>query len=93
MNHQACKPHITRSGVAFAVLCGAKERECVISKEALQRMAALKNVDATDADPMDVFHAFETTINGVARCLCEGDASSCPLLLKPESFEDARSPS
>jgi hypothetical protein len=87
-HHPICQPRLTKRGVAFAVSNGVKERECLISTAALERVAALKNVDASDADPMDVFRAFEETINGVARRLVAADGASRLICLQPESFEN-----
>lgn len=92
MTQPIFQPHMTERGVAFSVVTGMKRRECLISLEALQRMAALKNVDAGDADPMDVFHAFETTIDGVARRFIAAGERSRPFCLKPDCFGDIRAP-
>lgn len=90
MHHPICQARMTKRGVAFAVSSGAKQRECLISTAALERVAALKNVDATDADPMEVFRAFEATINHVAQSLVAGDDASRLICLQPESFDDMR---
>lgn len=92
MQHSICQARMTKSGVAFAVSNGAKQRECLISTAALERIAALKNVDATDADPMEVFRAFEATINNVAQRLVADDDANRPICLQPESFDDMQSP-
>jgi len=87
------RPRMTARGVAFAVLSGAIKRDCLISRAALERVAALKNVDASDADPMDIFHAFEETINGVALRLLNTGEGERVLCLQPESFDRARATS
>lgn len=87
MHHPAGQPRMTKRGVAFAVSSGAKKHECLISTAALARVAAIKNVDATDADPIELFRAFETTISGVAQRMVAADAASRLICLLPESFD------
>lgn len=87
MHQPACQPRMTKRGVAFAVSSGAKKRECLISTAALEKVAAIKNVDASDADPMELFRAFETTISGVAQRMVAADEASRLICLLPESFD------
>lgn len=87
MHDSVFQPRMTKRGVAFAVSNGARKRECLISTAALERVAAIKNVDATDADPIELFRAFEATINGVAQRMVAADDASRLICLLPESFD------
>jgi hypothetical protein len=86
MNHYVYQPRMTNSGIAFTVLNGIDQHECLISIDALEQVAKIKNVDASDADPMDIFHAFERTISGVAQRLIASNAFSPLVLLRRECF-------
>ncbi|MEC4719817.1 DUF1488 family protein [Noviherbaspirillum sp. CPCC 100848] len=77
--------------VAFSISINAQERECSISREALNTLSKLKNIDSTDADTLELFKAFETFIRPVAQSICNGKISQAPLRLTPENMESAYS--
>ncbi len=79
-------PRLTENGVLFTVRVDSQNRECVILKEALEKLSALKSIDAADADTMEVFHAFEATINGVARRLISARVPGIPLVMNANTF-------
>ncbi|MDB5762029.1 MAG: hypothetical protein JWQ21_1024 [Herminiimonas sp.] len=86
MNQYIDQPRMTKSGVVFSIRIGSRSRECLISEEALKKLSALKNVDASDADPMEIFHAFERTIDGAARRLITANVRGTPLLMQADTF-------
>lgn len=86
MSHYTLQPLLTREGVVFTVKVDALEHECLISREALGTLSALKSIDAADADTMDLFHAFENTINGAARRLAAARTPGMLLLVSPDTF-------
>jgi hypothetical protein len=86
MSHYTPQPLLTREGVVFTVRVDSLDRECLVTQEALHKLSALKNIDAQDAQTMDIFHAFEDTINGVARRLVAARVPGTPLMMKPNTF-------
>lgn len=79
--------------VIFTINIDAKDRECMISREALNRLSELKNIDSSDADTLELFKAFETFIRPVAQSLFGGKGLHAPLQLTPENMSAAyRSP-
>lgn len=87
MEHSITEPRLTVKGIHFSVKTESAERKCFISRDALNELSRLKNVDATDADLMEVFHAFRATINGVAQRLIASDDSKTPLVLTSNIFQ------
>lgn len=79
--------------VAFSISINAQERECSISREALNTLSKLKNIDSSDADTLELFKAFETFIRPVAQSIFNGKVSQAPLRLTPENMENAYSSS
>lgn len=79
-NHYISQSRMTKTGVVFTVRMDCDEQECLISREALERLSVIKNIDASDTEPMEIFHAFEATIGNVARRLATEHAQ-CPLLV------------
>jgi len=78
------EPTLTKSGVAFTVMTADFVRcECIISTEAL---AALSPKQSGDFGPMDIFHAYEAKILGVARRMIAANVKGAPLKLEPHSF-------
>lgn len=77
------EPRITDNGVAFVVRVDYINRECIISLEALSKLA--QRSDGT-LDPMKIFHAFEANINGVARRMVTANVPGTPLQLGPNNF-------
>jgi len=91
MNYYLFQPRMTKKGVAFTIRMDSDERECLISREALEKLSAIKNIDASDAEPMELFHAFEVTIDSVARRLAVEHAYSSLLVLRTDCFDKANS--
>lgn len=60
---------MTEDGVLFTIDVDAATHQCLISREALNKLSQLKNVDASDADALDIFKAFEAYIRPVAHDL------------------------
>jgi hypothetical protein len=86
MEHSITEPRLTVKGIHFSVKTESVERKCFISRDALNELSRLKNIDATDADLMEVFHAFRTTIDGVAQRLIASNDSETPLVLTSNIF-------
>jgi len=80
------QPLMTREGVTFTVRVDALDRECLITEEALLELSRLKAVDAPQTSMMEVFHAFESTINGVARRMVFARVPGSPLRLGGKTF-------
>lgn len=79
-------PHLTSEGVIFTVTVDSLDRECLIKEEALQQLSSLRSKDDMKGDTMDVFHAFESKIYGVARRLVAAGVSGTPLVLTRNTF-------
>jgi hypothetical protein len=77
------QPQMTEDGVTFTVRVDSVNRNCIISKDAL---AKLSQFGSSNPDPMETFHAFEATINGVARRMVAANVQGTPLKLSPASF-------
>lgn len=86
MTQYKSPPHVTDEGVTFTVTVDSLDRECLIEDEALQHLSLLRNSDTSEADTMDVFHAFESKINGVARRLVAAGVQGTPLILTRNTF-------
>lgn len=83
----------TSGGVVFTINFQGQERECLISREALNTLSQLKNIDSSDADTLDLFKAFEGFIRPVAQSLVDGGSRHESLQLTPENMKRAyRSP-
>lgn len=63
------EPRSTEDGILFTISVNTVTHQCLISREALNKLSQLKNIDATDADAVDVFKAFEAYIRPVAHDL------------------------
>jgi len=79
----------TSDGVAFIVKVGACVEECFISREALDTLSKLKNIDGSDADPLELFLALELFIRAVATSHFARRGKGCPLRLTPEIINSA----
>jgi hypothetical protein len=79
MSHYIPQPLLTDEGVVFTVRVDSLNRECLITEEALHQLSPFKNIDSADTDTMDIFHAFEDSINGVARRLVAARVPGVPL--------------
>jgi hypothetical protein len=86
MSHYTPQPLLTSEGVVFTVRVDSLNRECLITEEALHKLSALKAIDSADANTMDIFHAFEDTINGVARRLVAARVPGTPLTMRSNTF-------
>jgi hypothetical protein len=76
---------MTKGGVVFTLRMEREDQECLISLDALERLSASKNIDASDADMMEIFHAFETTIDCAARRIAAQRARNALLVLGPDA--------
>lgn len=83
MSAAAAEPRLTENGVRFTVSVDFVKRDCIISIDALAKLSAAQS---GISDPMEVFHAFEAKINGVARRLVAANVQGIPLQLGPHSF-------
>lgn len=87
VNQTSGEPRVTDKGIVFSMQVDSKAREILISKEALDKLSALKNIDSGDADPLELFHAFRSTIHEIARRqLAAGGGADSPLVLSPASI-------
>jgi hypothetical protein len=79
-------PHVTNEGIKFTVTVDSLDRECLIEESALKQLSKMRNQDVEEADAMEVFHAFESKINGVARRLVAAGVPGTPLVLTGNTF-------
>jgi hypothetical protein len=79
----------TEEGVAFTIEAGFGERDCMVSRHALDFLMRL--LDGTP-DPLDVYKAFEPTIHRAARRLVLAGESASPLVLETAYFIDVGKP-
>ena len=86
MGHYNPQPISTAEGVVFTVRVDSLNRECLITDEALDKLSVHKELDFADADKMAIFHAFEDSINGVARRLVAARVPGTPLMMRPSTF-------
>jgi hypothetical protein len=86
MKQTIASPHMTGEDVTFTVNVDSLKRECLIKKEALQQLSAMRSPHTADVSTMDVFRAFEGAINGVARRLVAAGVPGTPLVLTPNTF-------
>lgn len=83
------EPQSTAKGILFTINVGTATHQCLISKKALYKLSQLKNIDASDADAMDVFKAFESYIRPVAQDLFKTRRSLKPIRMTSESITSA----
>lgn len=86
MSQHKPAPRLTSEGVLFTVTVDSLDRECLIKEEALQQLVAPTNTESIEVDTIDVFHAFENRINGVARRLVAAGVQGTPLVLTRRTF-------
>ncbi|MEC4721645.1 hypothetical protein RY831_20975 [Noviherbaspirillum sp. CPCC 100848] len=79
----------TSDGVAFIIKAGVCMEECFISREALNTLSQLKNIDGSDANALDLFQALESFIRPVAQSLLAEKAKELPIRLTPENITSA----
>jgi len=84
MSQAIAAPTENGNGVAFTVTAlDFTRHQCIISAEAL---AALSSHRRGNAEPLEIFRAYEAKICGVARRLIAANVKGDPLLLEPHSF-------
>jgi hypothetical protein len=84
MDHLSKKTAVVENGIAFTVTTlDFANHECIISKEALLSLSALRN---GDFNPLEIFQANEAKICGVARRLIAARVKGSPLQIGPQSF-------
>jgi hypothetical protein len=83
MTDTAVQPTLIKDGIAFTVRVDCVNRDCLISNAALAKLSQLRS---GASDPMEVYRAFEATINGVARRMVAANVPGTPLQLGPDSF-------
>lgn len=85
MSNPSRDPSLSGEGVKFTVVVDSARRECLITSQALATLSSLKSEDA-DVDMIEIFRAYESNINGVARRLVAAGVAGNPLVLRPETF-------
>ena len=80
------QPHLTPEGVTFTVHVESVGRNCIVTVDALRKLSELKSADDGDVDMMELFHAYEATISGVARRLVAARVQGNPLVINPATF-------
>lgn len=83
MSPATMQPRAIKSGIKFTVSVEFVSRKCLISNEALSKLAQHRT---GPLDAMATFRAYEATIQGVARRLVAANVPGDPLRLGPESF-------
>jgi hypothetical protein len=86
MSTQLPAPRRTNDGISFTVVVESVSRECLIRDEALQHLSTMKMGNGKSADTMDIFVAFENTIQGVARRLVSAGVKGTPLVMTANTF-------
>lgn len=86
MSQDKRAPHLNEEGVRFGVTVDSMYRECLIKKEALEQLCLLRSKGASQDGALDMFHAFENKINGVARRLIAAGVQGTPLVLTLNTF-------
>ncbi|HYD95333.1 MAG TPA: DUF1488 family protein [Noviherbaspirillum sp.] len=89
MNQQLNQPSLSEQGVTFTVVVDSVKRECLITPQALQKLSALGREDS-EADMLEIFHAYEANISGVARRLVAAGVAGSPLVMSAETFNSPR---
>jgi hypothetical protein len=84
MGQVITEPILTKNGVEFTIITPDFVKcECIISTDAL---AALSPMRSESMGPMEIFHAYEAKILGVARRMLAANVKGSPLRLEPHSF-------
>lgn len=86
MNHINTRPQLAQEGIAFTVSVDSLTHECIVTHDALHKLAELKSIDNGDSNAMELFHAHEAVINGVARRLVGAGVQGNPLVMRPATF-------
>jgi hypothetical protein len=86
MDNPVITAQLMDDGVTFSVRADGETRDCFIERETLLMLAKLKGFDATDADTLDMFQAFEQTIGGAALRRIAEQGKEAPLVLRLNHF-------
>lgn len=86
------QPQLAQEGVAFTVNVDSLTHECIVTHDALHKLAELKSIDHDDSNAMEIFHAHEAIINGVARRLVGAGVQGNPLVMRSATFCAPRTP-
>lgn len=70
----------TPAGVSFRIRLRTRSHAFLISRETLDGFAARHGIDTSDADDLEVFHAFEATIARAAQEQIRRGSESCCVL-------------
>ncbi len=84
MTNPAADVTMTASGIGFTVRVEYVNRPCFVSNEALAKLA-----ENSTLGPMETFCELERNIRAVARRLVQAGISGSPLLLGPNTFNNA----
>jgi hypothetical protein len=85
MDNMTSRP--TSENIAFVINFDSVKRPCSISRDALDRLAALKNIDGTDANSQELFKAFELCICSVAGTLMKDNPTQTSLHLTAKDMD------
>ncbi|HJV73849.1 MAG TPA: hypothetical protein VJ654_06490 [Noviherbaspirillum sp.] len=77
---------LINDGVAFTVTVEAVTHKCIVTRDAIHSLSAMKNIADTDLDMIALFHAYEATISGVARRLVAAGVPGQPLVVRSNTF-------
>ena len=88
-DHAAVQPSLTKEGVVFFVVVDSVRHECLITPQALRKLCSVTS-ERSDPDMLEIFHAFEANIQGVARRLVAAGVPGSPLVMRPETFGSPR---
>jgi imidazolonepropionase-like amidohydrolase len=78
--------HQTSEGIAFSVQVDYVMHECLITEEALKKLAALGKADGEEVNNLAIFEAYEAKINGIARRLVAAGVKGTPLRVNAASL-------
>lgn len=85
MEKTFAEPRVEDGAVKFFVRAGAMERECIVSRHALNYLSRLQG---HTLNAMNTYLACEAKIHGVARRLLSAGESASPLVLGTAYFID-----
>lgn len=86
MNPSGAMPTLTQEGILFTVVVDSVCRDCMVSNDGLHALSDLRSIDDADVDMLDLFHAYEARINGVARRLVVARVAGNPLIMSRATF-------
>ncbi|WP_194725736.1 hypothetical protein [Noviherbaspirillum malthae] len=79
----------TSDGVAFIVKAGESVRDCFMSREAINTLSRLKNIDGSDAEPIELFTVLEPFVRPLAQSRCIRTGTDSPIHITPEDISSA----